>query len=371
MTDTHLSRLETVLAASAIEGVLLTSTESLAYFAGFETQIESGSAPWLPCPAAYLWLRGERPVLFLAEGEIPPSDLELDRITFASYTYTEPFPGISSLIAPLLSRLRHIERATIGAELPWLPSAIFAPIVEACPQLRFVDIHSILAELRAVKTAPELKRLRQAVKLCDCGQRAAKEQAGEGMTEVELYSLIHAAMEAEAGCRVPLLADLVSGPRTARVGGPPSSRILCQHDLVLVDLVARRDGYWGDSCNTFAIGAPSEPQRILFDRVLAALREAIAQVRPGLRVSELDRFLRQRMADSGESFPHHAGHGIGVAWHEEPRIVPYSSSMLCEGMVIALEPGIYVEGLHGVRLESVVAVTSTGAELLTGFNHTL
>lgn len=371
MTDTHLSRLETVLAAATIDGVLLTSAESLAYFAGFEAQIEWGSTPWLPCPAALLWLRGERPILFLAEGETPPPDLEFDRITFKSYTYTECFPGISSLIALLLSRLKQISRARIGAELPWLPSAVFASIVEACPELHFVDIHSNLAELRAVKTPPELQRLRQAVKICDCGQRAAKELAREGMTEIELYGLIHAAMEAEAGCRVPVLADLVSGPRTAQVGGPPSSRMLCQQDLVLVDLVVRRHGYWGDSCNSFAIGAPSELQQALFERVLTALHEAIAQVRPGLCVSELDSFLRQRMTDRGASFPHHAGHGIGVAWHEEPRIVPYSSAVLCEGMVIALEPGIYVEGQYGLRLESVVAVTSTGAELLTGFDHTL
>jgi len=369
--DTHLSRLEAVLAASAIDGVLLTSTESLAYFAGFEAQVEWGSAPWLPCPAAYLWLRGEGPVLFLAEGETPPTNLEFDLIPFASYAYTEPFPGISSLIAPLVSRLRQIPGAKIGAELPWLPSAVFASLVEACPEVHFVDIPSKLAELRAVKTAPELQRLRQAVKLCDRGQRAARELAREGMTEIELYSLVHAAMEAEAGCRVPVLADLLSGPRTAQVGGPPSSRILCQQDLVLVDLVARRDGYWGDSCNTFVIGPPSEPQRELFDRVLTALREAIAQVRPGLLVSDLDSFLRQRLVENGGSFPHHAGHGIGVAWHEEPRIVPYSASVLCEGMVIALEPGIYVEGQYGLRLESIIAVTSTGAELLTGFNHTL
>jgi Xaa-Pro aminopeptidase len=309
--------------------------------------------------------------LFLAEGETAHPELDLETIPFTGYTYTECFPGVSSLTAPLLSRLKKIARARVGAELPWLPSAVFVSVMEACPQLHFADIHTKIAELRQVKSPSELQRLRRAVHLCDCGQRAARDLAQPGMTEVELFSQIHGAMEKEAGCRVPLLADVLSGPRTAQAGGPPTSRKLCQGDLLLVDLVARRDGYWGDSCNTLAIGTPSSWQQALFDRVHSALSDAIAQVKPGLPASELDRFLRQRTDEGGGSFPHHAGHGIGVSWHEEPRIVPYNSRELVEGMVIALEPGIYVNGQYGLRLESVVAVTSTGAELLTGFTHTL
>jgi Xaa-Pro aminopeptidase len=354
-----------------LDGVLLTSGASLAYFAGFETQLEWGPSSWLPCPAAFLWLRGERPVLFLAEGESSRPEAEFDQALFPSYTYTEPFPGIRSLISPLLSRLARVPRANLGVELSWLPSAVFSAIVESFPQARIADIHPRLAELRTIKTPSEIERIRRAVELCDCGQRAAKELAQAGMTEIELYSLIHAAMEAQAGCRVPLLADLVSGPRSAEVGGSPSSRKLCSQDLVLVDLVARRDLYWGDSCNTFAIGTPTQLHRELFDRVLSALHEAIARMRPGVRVAELDGFLRQAVSHAGNSFPHHSGHGIGVTWHEEPRIVPYSSAVFAEGMVIALEPGIYIEGHCGLRLESVVAVTSTGAETLSGFMHTL
>jgi len=371
MTDTPFARLEDMLAANSMDGILLTSIASLAYFAGYEGQIEWGSEPWRPCPGALLWLRGETPLLFLPEGENSAADSRIDHIAFTSYVYLEPLPGIQSLINALKARINLVSAATIGAELAYLPSALLLSMAEAYPHIQFADISSTLAELRAIKSPAELQRLRQAVRLCDCGQRAAKETAREGMTEIELHSRIHAAMESEAGCRVPVLADVLSGSRTAQVGGPPSSRVLCKQDLVLIDLVARLEGYWGDSCNTLAIGTPTEQQLSLFHTVRSALHEGIEQVRPGLSVSELDRFVRQKVTHAGMSFPHHTGHGLGVTWHEEPRIVPYSSTVLREGMGIALEPGMYFEGQQGLRLESVLAVTSRGAELLTKFAHTL
>jgi len=371
MTETLFSRLEPVLAANPIDGVLLTSPASLAYFAGYETQIESGAAPWLPCPAALLWLHGQSPVLFLAEGEDAPPDSVFTQVRFASYVYQEPLPGIQSLIGVLITRLGSCAHATIGVELACLPAAVLVGLTESFPQLRFVDISPALAELRAIKTPSEIERIRRAVRLCDCGQRAAKRHAREGIKEIELFSLIHAEIEAEAGCRVPVLVDLLSGPRTALVGGVPTSRTIHRQDLVLADIIIRHDGYWGDSCNTFAIGPPNKQQESLFARILAALQEAVARVRPGLRVAELDHFLRMAMTHEGSSFPHHSGHGIGVTWHEEPRIVPYNEAVLVEGMVIALEPGIYLKDEFGMRLESVVAVTSRGADVLTGFAHTL
>ena len=371
MTETPFSRLEPALAANAIDGVLLTSPASLAYFADYETQIESGAAPWLPCPAALLWLHGQSPVLFLAEGEDAPPDSVFNQVRFAGYVYREPLPGIQSLIVALETQLGSCAHATIGVELACLPAAVLVALTESFPQLRFVEVSAALGELRAIKTPSELERIRRAVRFCDCGQRAAKQHAREGMKEIELFSLIHAEIEAEAGCRVPVLADLLSGPRTALVGGVPTSRTICRQDLVLVDIIVRHDCYWGDSCNTFAIGSRNKQQESHFERVLAALHEAIARIKPGLRVSELDHFLRLAMTHDGSSFPHHSGHGIGVTWHEEPRIVPYNEAVLVEGMVIALEPGIYLKDEYGIRLESVVAVTSRGAEHLTGFAHTL
>jgi Xaa-Pro aminopeptidase len=141
MTETPFSRLEPALAANAIDGVLLTSPASLAYFADYETQIESGAAPWLPCPAALLWLHGQSPVLFLAEGEDAPPDSVFNQVRFAGYVYREPLPGIQSLIVALETQLGSCAHATIGVELACLPAAVLVALTESfrnCASLRFL-----------------------------------------------------------------------------------------------------------------------------------------------------------------------------------------------------------------------------------------
>ena len=170
---------------------------------------------------------------------------------------------------------------------------------------------------------------------------------------------------------MPLLADLVSGSRTAAVGGNPDSSTLQRGDLVITDLVPRYNGYWGDTCNTCAVGEASPEQQRIFQGVKTALDDAINQVKSGLRACDLDSHLRQRIAKLGGAYPHHSGHGLGVTFHEEPRIVPYNQSKLRAGMVIALEPGIYFEGKWGLRLEHTILVTEAGAEVLSKFEHTL
>ncbi len=166
-------------------------------------------------------------------------------------------------------------------------------------------------------------------------------------------------MESTAGTRLPVLADLVSGPRTAEIGGPPSSRILEDGDLVLCDLVPRVAGYWGDSCATFAVGEPSADAREAHARARAVLADLVAAIGPGIVAGDLDALARAEL-----EFPHHTGHGLGTGFHEEPRLVPGSTAVLEDGMVVAIEPGTYAGA--GVRVEQIVLVTTGGCEVLSG-----
>lgn len=222
-----------------------------------------------------------------------------------------------------------------------------------------------------VKDEEEISILREALDLCDLGQTLVKRLAQRGITEVELFADVRKGMERRAGGRLPLLADLVSGARTAQIGGPPTSRSLENGDVVISDLVPRHHGYWGDTCNTCVVGEPTSEQRKLFEGVATALAEVIDDVRPGVRACDLDSSLRKRVLQLSGGYPHHSGHGLGVTWHEEPRVVPYNPLPLQPGMVIALEPGIYFKGRFGLRLEHTILVTDTGAEVLSKFQHTL
>jgi Xaa-Pro aminopeptidase len=223
--------------------------------------------------------------------------------------------------------------------------------------------------LRWIKDPDEVEKIRRAVHLCDVGQETLLREVRPGMSELDLFARVRSAMEAAAQKRFPLMADLVSGPRTGEAGGSPGPRIIEPGDLILSDLTPCLDGYWGDTCNTMVAGTPTGEQRAAFQQVQEALELGIAAVRPGVKACEVDRLMREHLARSG-GFPHHGGHGVGVVYHEEPRIVPYNDLELAPNMVVALEPGFY-QGEQGMRLEHLLRVTETGCELLSQFHHRL
>ena len=133
-----------------------------------------------------------------------------------------------------------------------------------------------------------------------------------------------------------------------------------------MDIVPRLDGYWGDNAGTYFVGGSSPEMARAYRVVRDALHAGVESVRPGGRARALDAMLRDRVREAGyDPYPHHSGHGIGVSYHEEPRIVPYNENALEAGMIVALEPGVYLPRAGGVRLEHVVLVTQNGCEVLT------
>lgn len=367
-----MKRFQETLKEHKVDHALLTSPGNICCFTGQAAAIGTGPSPFAPLAAALVCIRGEKPALFIADSE-PLADavtgLEIRK--FQGYAYDHPLKAledISTLLAGCFSRM---PRSVVGVEMGSLPAFVLECLRSNCRQLEFKDISSKLDQMRAVKDEDEVKAIRLAVELCDVGQAAVKTCASPGITELELFGEMQKAMEQSAGTRLPILADLVSGARTAAVGGNPGPFMLKEGDLIIADIVPRRQGYWGDTCNTFAIGEPTQNQQRIFRGIEAALYESIDRVRPGMLACDLDSFLRQRVQALGGSYPHHSGHGIGVTYHEEPRIVPYNRTPLEANMVIALEPGIYFEEKWGLRLEHTVLVTPIGAEILSKFGHTL
>jgi Xaa-Pro dipeptidase len=221
-----------------------------------------------------------------------------------------------------------------------------------------------LALLPATKTHTEVEAVEAALRLCEAGHDAARKATRPGATELDVWAAIAAAIERAAGARTTVMADLISGPRTERISGPPGPRVLAAGDLVLCDLVPRRDGVWADSCATWAV-ADAPPAAVEMHAAAAGgLRVGLDALRPGARAGDIDRVVRAEVEAAGHSYPHHTGHGIGFHTHEEPRIVPGGGTILEPGMVVALEPGAYRAGL-GVRLEQVSVITEDGSRLLS------
>jgi Xaa-Pro aminopeptidase len=179
-------------------------------------------------------------------------------------------------------------------------------------------------------------------------------------------------MNREAGRRVPAILTVTAGAEaTATGGGVATARVVEANDLVLTDTSPWIGGAWSDTANAVFVGTPDRETRRRFDAVRRALHEGIALCRPGAVAMDVDRKVRGLLAEHGPTYPHHTGHGIGAAWSEEPRITPYNEMRIEEGMVLALEPAIYLPGWGGIRLEHVFAVGATDNEILTRFEHTL
>jgi Xaa-Pro dipeptidase len=199
-----------------------------------------------------------------------------------------------------------------------------------------------------------------------------KDHAAPGVSEAELAGLAAAAMFREAGRRVPAILTVSAGAEgTATGGGVATARVVRAGDLVLTDTSPWIDGAWSDTANAVFVGKPDTETRRRFDAVRRALEVGISLCRPGAVAKDVDREVRSLLAEHGPTYEHHTGHGIGAAWSEEPRITPYSDLRIDEGMVLALEPAIYVPGWGGIRLEHVFVVGARGNEVLTRFEHTL
>jgi Xaa-Pro dipeptidase len=332
------------------DGVLAADAATVTWLTGLEIDVESGPSPFALPPFAVL--TADAPPIVVASADMA------DAVGAAGCLH-EPYEGFTTgPLDPLAGAARALAAAADGRRLAAELGSLPAPLLDG---LSLVDATGAFSAARSVKDADELERLRAALALCDVGQREARARAEPGMTEIELWGLVRAAVERAAGCRTPLLADLASGARTGETGGPPGERALAEGDLVLCDLVPRRHGYWGDSCATFALAPASPTAREKHARAREALARGLESIRPGVLAGALDEVVRGDLV-----YPHHSGHGLGTSWHEEPRIVPGNKTVLEAGMVVALEPGVYAVG-EGVRVEQVVLVTQDGCELLSGY----
>lgn len=306
------------------------------------------ASPFAMAPLAVVTGDG-RPTLLVSDDE--PVD---ETVVFGD---VRAYEGYSmGELDPAGALRRAIAELAGGGRVATEPSALPAILAG---DLDWVDAGTALSRARTIKDPDELELLRTAAGLCDAGQRRLREAVGPGITELELHAAVEAAVHAAAGEPVGIVASLLSGPRTALIGGPPSARRLEDDDIVMYDLAVSYRGYWGDSCVTLALGTAPPGLRARHRAACAALDDARGRVRPGLRAGDLDAAIR-----AFGDFAHHAGHGLGTSYHEMPRIVPGADCALLPGMVIALEPGSYDER-EGLRVEQVVAVTETGCDLLS------
>jgi Xaa-Pro aminopeptidase len=227
----------------------------------------------------------------------------------------------------------------------------------------------VIRGLRQRKDPDELLLIRKSARAGEAAHARALEQVEPGMTELDAYLIVQEAAARECGEPVLVYGDFPSGPRIATDrGGPPTRRKIERRDLLMLDFSVVVHGYRTDFTNTFVVGGgPSPRQMELYQICMGALEAGESLLRPGVHAREVDAAVRGHFRSHGleAHFPSHAGHGLGLGHPEPPYLVPESDEILMEGDVIALEPGLYLPGVAGMRFERNYLIAGDGHELLT------
>jgi Xaa-Pro aminopeptidase len=231
---------------------------------------------------------------------------------------------------------------------------------------RVVEAGSIPSALRAVKDAGEISAIAASQRVNESVFRKGLAGAKAGMTELTLRRLIRDEMN-RVHVDEAFETIVASGPNSSLPHAVPSSRKVRAGDYLLIDMGVRREGYHSDMTRTVCCGKPSPRHREIYRIVLDAQQRALTRIRHGVSCRDVDAAAREYIASAGygDHFGHGLGHGVGLQIHEAPSMNPSSKEVLQEGMVVTVEPGIYVPGFGGVRIEDLVVVTRTGYRNLT------
>ena len=224
-----------------------------------------------------------------------------------------------------------------------------------------------LQSLRLHKSADEISSLANAADLNIISLKEIETMIRPGVRENEIALALEFALRKHGAEEKAFDIIVASGLRGAMPHGIASDKVLSEGELVTIDFGCRLSGYHSDETVTFALGKVSNELRTIYDTVLEAHDRALVAVSPGVALNELDRIARDHInaCGFGDYFGHGLGHGVGLEVHEAPVVSPRSKAIAEEGMVFTIEPGIYVPGVGGVRIEDMVLVTEDGHRILT------
>lgn len=356
--EKNIDVLESWLKEQQSEVAFITEPENIAYFTGYH------SAPHERV-LGLLVFSDHPPFLFTPGLEVEDAKTSGWKHDVYGYSDTEdPFQIIAREI-----QARVQKPTKIAVEKNHITLDRFEQLSGKFAGTSFIPIEHKIQMIRLVKTEDELKILKEAALLADYAVQVGIDEIAEGKTEAEIVAKIEFEMKKKGVSKMSFDTMVLTGKNGALPHGTPGDTKIKKGDLVLFDLGVVHKGYCSDITRTVAFGEITYEQKKIYDTVLDAQQKAIAKVRAGVPAKELDITARDtiRAAGYGEFFPHRLGHGLGASVHEFPSITETNEMPLSENMVFTIEPGIYVPGVAGVRIEDDIVVTKDGYEILTEF----
>lgn len=341
----RLARLRQKMNEKRIDAFLVNKAENIYYLSGFTGGTD-----------AQLFITLEKQYIltdarYYAQAELECPDWQLLERKGAGWdAYQHLFAGIHGL----------------GVEAHVLTVDRFQQMQQELPVQLIPHLH-LIESLRIIKDEEELDRLRQAAAIGDRVFLQILSELKIGMSERHIANRI-AFLLREYGCSKESFDIIaVSGPNAALPHGQPADRTLQSGDMLTIDMGGMYKGYAGDMTRTVSVGQPTTRFRDHYMRLWEAQQIGLSSVRAGVCGKDVDAKVRKYLSrwDLDVYFAHSLGHGVGLEIHEEPRLSPYSESLLQPDMVVTVEPGIYIPGWGGIRIEDTVIVKSDGYELMT------
>jgi Xaa-Pro aminopeptidase len=336
------SRLD-ALRARLEERLLVTNLVNIRYLTGFE----SSNAGLLVDPAGLTTL-------------------------YTDFRYIEAAEAVAGVQAELTPRglirdLAERLEGRVAFEADVLPYAQFEALARGAVEP--VPTRGVVEALRAVKDEDEIARIRRAARAADFAFKALTDETWAGRSERELAWRLRQLLHAHGVDHPAFDAIVLTGANGSKPHGEPGDELVDARTLVTCDWGARVDGYCSDCTRTVSTGGLPRELRRMYDVCLEAQLAAVEGIKPGLTGVEADRLARGMIeaAGYGDRFGHGLGHGVGIDVHEAPRLSTESTDVLEAGNVVTIEPGIYVPGVGGVRIEDLAVVRADGVELLTSF----
>jgi len=353
--DRRLARVGDLLTREQLDGLLVTGAANIRYLCGF-----SGSSG----------------LLFVSQS---------DRLLITDYRYTAQAAEEvgkaarvlieeTSLWAGLWQQLAAAPSLRVlGFESAHLFHRDFQRLLESGSRWQWRPSVGLVEGLREQKDATELAHIRDAVACAEAALEMMVPRVRAGMSELEIAGVLEAALRQKGSEDYAFSSIVASGPNAAKPHARPTSRVLRDGELLLIDYGARIGGYCSDITRTFVAGKPDAKQKEVHEVVRLANERASAGVRPGMAGRDADRLARGYIEDRGFGawFGHSLGHGIGLEVHEAPRLAKTAETALAEGAVVTVEPGIYLPEWGGVRIEDDVHLGAEGVEVLTRFPREL
>lgn len=347
----RLKDLRTKLLSGGPDGLLVGSQYNRRYLSGFR-----GSAGWLLATPSQACLAVDFRYVEQAAQEAP--DFEVVHIT----------GDLESWLPGLVSKLGISQ---LGIEADHVTYSTYQSLARAAkaasPAFRLLPVKNMVESLRLVKDEGELAAIQKACSIADEAIRATGARLQAGVSEKQVAWELETMLREGGSGTLPFEIIVASGPNAALPHAQPSDRLIGEGETVIIDFGARFGGYCSDVTRTFVIGDEAEKFNTVYNIVLGAQLTALSLIEKGMAASAADALARDMIKDAGygEFFGHGLGHGIGLETHELPRLGAASGDTLEDGMVFTVEPGIYLPGWGGVRIEDTVTIAGGKLKKLT------